>query len=302
MDHADESPDGRQGEEAALVSVGPGPIPTQATTDAHLMELWLHGRSPATRRAYAADASAFLAHAAKPLRSVTVGDVQAFAATLDHLAPASRARALSAVKSLVAFGHRLGYLSFDVGAVVRLPPIKATLAERILDEEAVHRMLALEQNPRNHALLRLLYLGGLRISEVAGLCWRDLTPRSKGGQVVVFGKGGRTRVILLPAGIWRELTTLRGEAQGDDPVFRSAKGGALGLPQVHRVVKAAAARAGLPEAVSAHWLRHAHASHALDRGAPIHLVQATLGHASVATTGRYTHARPNDSSARYLAG
>ena len=55
-----------------------------------------------------------------------------------------------------------------------------------------------------------------------------------------------------------------------------------------------------PEDVSAHWLRHAHASHSLDRGAPIHLVQATLGHASVATTGRYLHARPTDSSARYL--
>ncbi len=68
----------------------------------------------------------------------------------------------------------------------------------------------------------------------------------------------------------------------------------------HRVVKAAARQAGLGGAVSAHWLRHAHASHALDRGAPVSLVQATLGHASVATTGRYLHARPNDSSARYL--
>jgi integrase/recombinase XerD len=70
--------------------------------------------------------------------------------------------------------------------------------------------------------------------------------------------------------------------------------------QVHRIVEAAAARAGLGAAVSAHWLRHAHASHALDRGAPISLVQTTLGHASVATTGRYLHARPRDSSARYL--
>jgi len=69
---------------------------------------------------------------------------------------------------------------------------------------------------------------------------------------------------------------------------------------VHRIVKLAAKRAGLGDAVSAHWLRHAHASHSLDRGAPISLVQATLGHASVATTGRYLHARPNDSSARYL--
>ncbi len=65
-------------------------------------------------------------------------------------------------------------------------------------------------------------------------------------------------------------------------------------------MKAAAERAGLPASVSAHWLRHAHASHSLERGAPIHLVQTTLGHASVATTGRYLHARPSDSSARYL--
>ncbi len=56
----------------------------------------------------------------------------------------------------------------------------------------------------------------------------------------------------------------------------------------------------LPASVSAHWLRHAHASHSLERGAPIHLVQATLGHASIATTGRYLHARPSDTSARYL--
>ena len=106
--------------------------------------------------------------------------------------------------------------------------------------------------------------------------------------------------MLLPAGLWRLLLQLRGEAGPDAPVFRSAKGGALDPSQVHRIVKAAAARAGLSAAVSAHWLRHAHASHALDRGAPIHLVQATLGHSSVATTGRYLHARPNDSSSRYL--
>jgi integrase/recombinase XerD len=83
-------------------------------------------------------------------------------------------------------------------------------------------------------------------------------------------------------------------------VFRSRKGGHLDPSAVHRIVKAAANRAELPDHVSAHWLRHAYASHSLDRGAPIHLVQATLGHASVATIGRYLHARPTDSSARYL--
>lgn len=65
-------------------------------------------------------------------------------------------------------------------------------------------------------------------------------------------------------------------------------------------MRQAARTAGIALAVSPHWLRHAHATHALDRGAPIHLVQATLGHVSVATTGRYLHARPSESSGKYL--
>jgi integrase/recombinase XerD len=71
---------------------------------------------------------------------------------------------------------------------------------------------------------------------------------------------------------------------------------------IERIVARAAQRAGIEGRVSPHWLRHAHATHALERGAPIHLVQATLGHASVTITGHYLHARPTDSSARYTSG
>jgi hypothetical protein len=70
--------------------------------------------------------------------------------------------------------------------------------------------------------------------------------------------------------------------------------------QVRAIVRRAAKNAGVADAVSPHWLRHAHTSHALDHGAPIHLVQATLGHSSVATTSNYLHVRPGDSSARFL--
>ena len=109
-------------------------------------------------------------------------------------------------------------------------------------------------------------------------------------------------MVVLPASMWKELVDLHGEAGHDDPVFRSEKGGPLDRSQVHRVVKRAAARAGLPAAVSCHWLRHGHISHALDCGAPAHLVQQTVGHASLQTTSRYAHARPNESSATYLIG
>jgi integrase/recombinase XerD len=170
-----------------------------------------------------------------------------------------------------------------------------------LPEAQVHRLLALEPHPRNRVLLRLLYAGGLRVSEICGLKWRDLQERDGAGQVTVYGKGGKTRFVLLSPPTWQELMTLRGEAAPDSPVFTSRKGkGHLCPVQVHRIVRAAAAGAGVEVPVSPHWLRHAHASHALDRGAPVHLVQATLGHASVATTGKYLHARPGDSSARYL--
>ena len=78
-----------------------------------------------------------------------------------------------------------------------------------------------------------------------------------------------------------------------------AGGGQFQIVAGHRRY-AAARKAGLEQKVSPHWMRHAHASHALDRSAPIHLVQATLGHASVSTTGRYLHARPTESSSFYL--
>lgn len=271
--------------------------------EAQLIQLWVHGKSRHTRRYYQADAKAFLNFVGKPLAQVTLADVQDFADFLEtsNLAPSSRGRSLSSVKSLLAFGNRIGMLAVNVGALLKAPAAKNTLAERILSEAEVQKLISLETNLRNQVMLKLLYAGGLRVSELCGLRWRDLQARSEAeGQINVYGKGGKTRVVLLPVTIWKELVSLREAAGFNDPVFRSQKGGHLHPSQVMRIVRAAAHRAGIDANVSPHWLRHAHASHALDRGAPIHLVQATLGHASIATTGRYLHARPQDSSARYL--
>ena len=276
-------------------------ITPEASTDEQLLRLWLHGRPATTSNAYAADAERFRAFVGKPLRSVTLGDVQAFSDSLTGLAPATIARRLNVVKSLRSYGYSLGYLPFNVGRAIKPPKLSSVRAERILAEAAVHRLFALESNPRNHALLRLLYAAGLRVSELAGLRWADLQERGEAGQVTVYGKGGKTRAVLLQPPTWRELVELRVDAGQDAPVFRSRNGGHLTARQLERIVLASARRAGLEGAVSPHWLRHAHASHALDRGAPIHLVQATLGHASVATTGKYLHARPTESSSKYLA-
>lgn len=282
------------------VPPGRAVIPAQASSDEGMVRLWLDSfRSAATRRGYGADWAAFAAAVPLPLRKVTVRDLQEFAASLGGLSPASAARRLSAVKSLFSLACRLGYLPFDVGIPIRLPIVRDTLAERIMTEWQVQRLLELERDPRNGPLLRLIYGAGLRISEVTRLRWKDMAKRNTAGQVTVLGKGGKTRAILLPAKLWNRIAALRGRAGKDAPVFRSAQGGPLQASQVHRIMKRAARRAGVPSA-SAHWLRHAHVSHALDRGAPVHVVRSTVGHASLETTSRYSHARPDDSSARYL--
>ncbi len=131
----------------SLPTVGPpraAAFPRQAETDEQLLRLWLHGRPATTTRAYSADVDRFRAFVGKSLQSVTVGDVQAFSDSLDSLSDASRARKLSAVKSLLSFGHHIGYLPFDVGRPVRLPRLKDTIAERILPEDTVLAMITLE--------------------------------------------------------------------------------------------------------------------------------------------------------------
>ena len=310
----------RQSSELAPVS--------QADDDGHLVRLWLHGKSANTRDAYDRDVRAFVDFADVPLGRLTLGHLQGWSDALEGagLAASTRSRKLSAVKSLLSFGHKVGYLIYNVGAAVALPKQKDTLAERILPEAAVHRVLAVADaaaeggsfvQRRNALALRLFYASGGRVSELAGLRWRDCVERvlERGrptGQVTLYGKGGKTRRVLLSADTWAVLDAHRqremtgGHAEASGPVLRSRKAGADGSErpltrqQLWRVVKDLARRAGLPDAVSPHFFRHAHASHALDRGAPPHLVQQTLGHASLQTTSRYAHARPDDSSARYL--
>jgi len=262
------------------------------TTEEQLLALWLHGKSADTVRAYRSDVDAFRALIGKPLRSTYLFDLQRYADSLEG-AQATRARRILAIKSLLSFAARMGYTPFNVGAALRAPKLEDRLAERILHEKQVFAILdAAENNPRDHALIRLLYNGGLRVSECVSLLWRNLVD----GIANVKGKGGRTRVVRLSRGTWEELTALRpAEALGDDRVFPMTAWNAWDR------VRRAARRAEVPMPVSPHFLRHSHGTHALRRGADLATVRETLGHVSIATTGRYLHARPEKSSGDYLA-
>jgi len=272
-------------------------------TDAKVIELWAQRqRSPLTRSVYLRDIRRLLSATSLKLTETSALDLERFAESLagSGLAPISQGRTLAAVRSFFRFAQRIGYCANPAGSL-DLPRTDNSLSERIMSEEDVGALIAHEPDERNRVLLTILYMGGLRVSEACGLRWRNLQDRGAAGQILVHGKGGRTRAIMLPAAVCGQLTGLRGVAGADAPVFASRSGKPLERSRVLRIVKEASQRAGIAANVTTHWLRHAHASHALDHGAPIHLVQATLGHRSVATTSRYLHARPGESSARYLA-
>lgn len=265
--------------------------------DRKTVELWLHGHAPETQRKYLATAVDFFSAAPFAIGKVRLADLQQYrdALELRGYSPNGVRLRLNVVKSLFSFAHRIGAIGLNPGAALRLPPPRPTLADRILSETDVLRLIDRAGRDRDRTLLRTLYAAALRATEATHLRKRDVIPHAKAGVLNVLGKGARGRVIRVSAPTFGELVRIiPGDADPDDRVFP------IGPRQLERIVHAAAARAGLPAGVSPHWLRHAHASHALDRGCPIHLVQQTLGHRSVQTTGAYLHARPSDSSALYL--
>lgn len=171
-----------------------------------------------------------------------------------------------------------------------------SLQERILSEEQVTALIAAAAPGRDRLMLRLMYEAGLRVSELCGLRWKHL----KAGELAVYGKGGKSRRVGVSPDLWNLLNGDRGAA--GEPVFASRTGKPLSPVDVHRVIKSAAAAAGLPDGVSCHWLRHSIASHALDAGAPPQLVQQSLGHASLATTSRYAHIKAGQRLGDFVKG
>ena len=272
---------------------------TSATTDEAMVASWLAGlRSAHTRRNFEISAQRFLAALRKPLRQATVEDVRtALEALTAGLAPSSARQVVLRVKSLLSYGHRLGYLQFNAGVVIKVGTAAQSVAKQIISEVEIGLLVRAADTKRDRLLIKVGYAGGLRVSELVRLTWGDVIAREKGVQLNVLGKGGKVRQVLLPEVVSRSLLSLRGDAGAIDPVFVSQKtGGHLTERAVNFVLTATAERAGVNPDLSAHWLRHAHASHALDHGATLAEVQTTLGHGSVAVTSAYLHARPDTSS------
>lgn len=267
------------------------------------IRLWLHGKSPNTIKSYRRDLYEFLTYAGGvELSQITLNHLQGYEVALGDLGKSQNtiARKLAAVKSLLTFCQKVGLFPYNAGSMINVKPSKDKLSERILSRGEVLDMIYQTANKRDRLLLKLLYVTGARVGELCKLTWSDIKPNEDGGaRITLFGKGDKTRVVLIAGEFYQELTQLHTEDGG--AVFRSRKGQtAITTTQAYRIVRDAADRVGIEGNVSPHWLRHSHASHALDNNAPIHTVQKSLGHASITTTERYLHSNPKDSSGLYI--
>ena len=277
-------------------------IPKQADNDQELIKLWLHGKSRHTQRYYKSDVKHFFEFSNKSLRQVILKDLQDFADHIDQqdLVDGSKRRILSSVKSLISFAHKLGYLPYDISRPLILPTPKDTLAERILSNEEVRSIIDAENHPRNKLILKVLFISGIRVSELCSLCWKDTMSRSSGGQFTIYGKGSKTRTVLIPEPLWSQLVSFRDSAPDEYYMFRGRKKNRQMHPTtVLKIVRKSAQKAGITKPVSPHWMRHSHASIASEK-ASLHVIQQSLGHESIQTTARYLHVKPNDCSSNYL--
>jgi integrase/recombinase XerD len=295
----------------------------QAAISDYLVHLRVErGLAPATLRAYGGDLRAFAADPAVARgwdASVepATGYLSRSAAGLGQggrpLRSTSLRRRAASIRGFYRFAYGDELIQADLAARIDLPRQTRLLPDP-LDIEATNRLLEaaggndLDHAPppgsgpariRDRALLELLYAAGLRISEALNLDRQDLV--LEGGFVRVIGKGNKER--LVPVGevaldwLGRYIDEVRpawlalvpGDPPRGGPLFVTGRGHRLGRQAAWTVVKRAARDAGLGDRVTPHTLRHSFATHLLEGGADLRIVQELLGHASISTTQLYTH-------------
>lgn len=273
------------------------------------------GLAPATIAAYRADLAAF---ARSP--GARDGWDRSAVCVVEHLealgqrgvpgqrglAPASRRRRAATLRGFYRFAFGEGLISVDIASQLDLPRPQRPLPDT-LSVSDVERLLEAASDPdpealravRDRALVELLYAAGLRISEALGLDLEDCS--LDGGFVRVIGKGDRER--LTPVGeialgwLGRYVRDVRPVWLGaagpalprGGPLFVTERGRRLARQQAWAMVRRSAERAGLAATVTPHTLRHSFATHLLEGGADLRVVQELLGHASISTTQIYTH-------------
>jgi integrase/recombinase XerD len=267
------------------------------------------GLSPHTIEAYGRDIHSFADQLpVKDWKQVSPETIFEFTSFLKgkSYASSSICRILVAVKVFFRFLKKEGEISLDLGRYFETPKLWQLIPD-VLSAEEVESLLAQPKlddaiGARDKAILELLYATGMRVSELCQLRITDLNDTF----VKVKGKGKKERVI--PVGkkaieaVDHYLLNYRGEVKEENgPLFLSSRGKPIDRVTIWNRVKAYAQSAGIVKSISPHTLRHSFATHLLENGADLRLIQDMLGHEDIGTTDRYTHVTGNRLKAAFKA-
>lgn len=274
----------------------------QVVIDQFLDALWLErGLSENTLSAYRNDLhsySLWLAHTSRDLLQSRPEDILGYLATLTGKSARTSARRLSSLRRFFQYLAREGRIDHDPCALITAPRIGRPLPKSLTEEEVESLLAAPDTSTaigqRDRTMLEVLYATGLRVSELVSLELGQVNLRQ--GVIRVIGKGNKERLVPLgeEASDWVEKFVRQGRAEllpspPVDTLFPSRRGRMMTRQTFWHAIKRHAVRAGISKALSPHVVRHAFATHLLNHGADLRVVQMLLGHSDISTTQIYTH-------------
>jgi integrase/recombinase XerD len=277
---------------------------TDPAVSRFLDAVWLErGLSANTLAAYRADLTAlarWLAERQVPIVATTRADLQDFIAwrVREGARPRSTARQLSSFRRFFRYLMREGGITEDPTAQIAMPKIGRSLPKSLTEEEVEALLGApVVSDPlgnRDRTMLEVLYATGLRVSELVNLQHGQINLNQ--GVIRILGKGNRERLIPLGEEAVRWLMEFEHGARGEillerqtDFLFPTRRGDRMTRQAFWHIIKRYARKAGISKALSPHTLRHAFATHLLNHGADLRVVQMLLGHSDLSTTQIYTH-------------
>ncbi|MDP3916742.1 MAG: tyrosine-type recombinase/integrase [Nanoarchaeota archaeon] len=246
-------------------------------------ELKIRGYSDATIKSYLRHNNDFLSYVNKPVKGVNEQDVKKYIAHLmsKKHKPASINLALSSIKF-----YFTNILKKNIFTEVKAPKIEKKLPT-VLTKLEIRQLLDAPKNTKHRLLIELLYSSGLRVSEAVKLKVNDLDLHEKMG-IVRSGKGKKDRNIILSNGFIGNLKNyLKNRKHDSDYIFNSYKGH-ITTRMAQKIVNEAAVESGIKKRIFCHALRSSFATHLLETGTDIRIIQELLGHSDISTTQRYT--------------
>lgn len=290
------------------------------SADQAIIASWLLQKGPKTQIYYARVIHSFFYF----FPQLTLGTTQIthlvlFIKTYKDFSDSTRNTYKNALSSLFGFAFKTGHIEKNPATALENIKTPERIYSKVLSFEQVQQMILKEDNPRNALIIKMFYYTGIRVDELCRLRKKSfqvtLQENTSGLVMLVEGKGRKVRSVHIPPFFADEVKDYLFSLNSEEYLFKNQRrldfnldrygideglNKPLDPSQIFRIVKQAAKKAGLSVSPSPHWLRHTSATHAIESGAPIHVVQRSLGHESISTTGKYLDIRPKESVGNYL--